>query len=148
MKSIFLPLTVLLFLFSCQKKEGFNEEEIFPMNDIASGKEYDSLYIEAIEKGNCDAFFELYKDMMEYADKSPILEFSKKTIQKDADCIPAQEAYFNALCRKYEIRDYYEYAGRDIRKMNKSDYDEAMKFLKMMLQNKYITQSEFDAVIK
>ena len=86
--------------------------------------------------------------MMEYADKSPILEFSKKTIQKDADCIPAQEAYFNALCRKYEIRDYYEYAGRDIRKMNKSDYDEAMKFLKMMLQNKYITQSEFDAVIK
>lgn len=144
MKYIFISI-VLSFLFSCQKK---NQEEVFPMNHIATGKEYDSLYAAATEKGDCDAFFEIYQDMMEYADKSPILELSKKTIEKDSLCENARKAYFDALCGKYGIRDYYEYAGRDIRKMDKQDYDEAIKCLKILLEHKAITQSEYDAVIK
>lgn len=148
MKKLVAIIIILLF-FSCQKtKEKFNQEEIMPMNQIASGKEYDSLYISATEKGNCDAFFELYIDAMEYADKSPILDLSKKTIKTNPDCTDAQKAYFDSLCRKYNIRDDFELSGRDIRKMNNQDYHEAIKCLKYLVDNKVITKSEFDSIIK
>ena len=152
MKNLFIIIITLL-LFSCQKTEKildekFNQEKITPMNQIASDQEYDSLYIEATEKGNCDAFFELYKDAMESADKSPILELSRKTMKINSECWSAKSAYFDALCRKYDIRDYYELAGRDIRKMNKQDYNEAVKVLNQMLKDEIITKSEFDSVIK
>lgn len=151
-KNLFI-ITILFLLFSCQKNERitekkFNQEEVTPMNQIVSAQEYDSLYIEATKKGNCDAFFELYKDAMEYADKSPILEFSKKTINVNPNCYNAQSVYFDALCRKYGIIDHYELAGRDIRKMEKQDYHEAVKVLKQMFKDKIITKSEFDSVIK
>ena len=136
---------VHLFLLNCKKKPEI--EEITSMNQIASGREYDSLYSKA-SQGNCNAFFELYIDMMEYQDKSPILKLSRKAFKKNKNCEPILSAYFNSLCRKYEIKDVYEIAGRDIRKMNDEDYSEAIECLKLMLKDGYITQNDYDKVIK
>ena len=147
MKNLIVLVTLLLVL-SCQKKEKINQDEAFPMNQIAFGKEYDSLYFAASRKGDCDAFFELYKDIMEEQDKSKILKLAKETININPTCGIAQSAYFNELCRKNNIRDYYEYAGRDITKMTKEDYKEALKTLNIMLKTGEIEKSEFNEIIK
>lgn len=117
------------------------------MNQIAQDRVYDSLYASA-SNGNCEAFFELYIDMMEYQDKSSILILSKNTFDKNNNCELAQSAYFDALCRKYGIRDYSEIAGRDLSKMNHADYLEAIKCLQLMLINGYIEKADYDQVIK
>lgn len=117
------------------------------MNQIAKDGEYDSLYASA-SNGNCEAFFELYIDMMENQDKSSILILSKNTFDKNNNCEIALSAYFDALCRKYGIRDYYEIAGRNLSKMNRADYLEAIKCLQLMLKNGYIGKSDYENVIK
>jgi len=149
--------TILFILFlqiiSCEKTEKFdlpeNQDEVITMNSLSG--DYDSIVHRVKNFGDKDAYSELFyhlKDSNFTARTDTLMVYSKIMAEKYHD-EGAYIDYLDALTEKYNVeKDIGNYSTIDISKLEPIKKEKVINWLNKMLQNKIISQKEFNEVKK
>lgn len=144
---------LLLQIISCEKKEKFdlpeNQDEVITMNSLSGN--YDSIVNRVKNFGDKDAYSELFyhlKDSNFTARTDTLMIYSKIMAEKYHD-ERAYIDYLDAITEKYNVENNIgNYSTVDISKLESKEKKQVIDWLNKMLQNKIISQKEFNEVKK
>jgi hypothetical protein len=139
-------LIILTLLAACKSK---NQEKSVSINQTTDN--YDSLTYKVKAKGDTSAYDELFYGFID-SNKAERTDSVLRYSRIMAESFHYDRAYFDylrALCEKNNIENNWD----SLSELNLTKIDEASKaaitsWLNQMLQNKIITQEEFDSVKK
>lgn len=148
--SIYLYITISLIFFSCKNSNTakINIEEAETISQITTN--YDTLIDKVKNKGDIDAYNELYYGFLDSGNSDGIdsvLVYSK-IMAKKYNCKIAYLHYFNSICKKNRIDPYNDYSKINLKKLDYTSKSEAIFCLEKMLENKTINKDDFNKVIK
>lgn len=155
MRLIIIILTICLFC-ACKKnkieqenhqdKSYTNVDKVITMNSIS---DYDSLTLIVSKKGDTIAFKELYfylMDTNESGRTDSLMKYSKLMVEK-YNYKEAYVIYLKSFSEKYNINfDGVNYNLISLTNSNLEVNMEAKEWLKKMLNDKVITQKQFESI--
>ncbi len=149
--------TILFILFlqiiSCEKNEKIdlpeNQDEVITMNSLSG--DYDSIVNRVKNFGDKDAYSELFYSFKDsnFAERTDSLMVYSKIMAEKYHDERAYIDYLDALTEKYNVeKDIGNYSTIDISKLDPNEKEKVINWLNKMLQNKIISQKEFNEVKK
>ncbi len=150
-KTILLILS--LHLISCEKNEKFdlpeNQDKVITMNSLSG--DYDSIVNRVKNFGDKEAYSELFYYLKDsnFAERTDTLMIYSKIMAEKHNNENAYIDYLDAITEKYNVKkDLGNYSTIDISKLEPKEKKQITNWLNKMLQNKIISQKEFNEVKK
>ncbi|WP_375182030.1 hypothetical protein [Chryseobacterium sp.] len=147
---VIIVLISIIILNSCREKKSFNkpinQNEVVSINNISN---YDSITNLVKNKGNIEAYDELYYFLMDSnkEDRTDTVMYYSKIMAEKYNNETAYYNYFKALCEKYNVSvDFSDFSKIDMSKMDSSSKKQIKDWLKKMLEKKVITKEQYNSV--
>ncbi len=140
-----LILLIFLVFNSCKKQENLNNA--VSISQITT--DYDTLTNRVKNKGNIDAYDELFYGLMDSnkAGRTDSLMIYSKIMAEKYNYEKAYIDYITALCEKNNMKfEYSDFSSINILLMDKISKIQAEDWLKKMLEKKVITQEQYNSV--
>lgn len=152
-----IKITVLFILLiqiiSCEKTEKFhfpeNQDKVISMNSLSG--DYDSIVNRVNNFGDKDAYSELFYYLKDsnFIERTDTLMVYSKIMAEKYYYERAYFDYLDALIEKYNVEyEFGNYSTLDISKLEPKEKKQVIYWLNKMLQNKIISQKEFNEVKK
>jgi len=158
MKKIITFILILNFI-SCNKSEknetkinldlSQKQSEIIIMNSIS--QDYDSIINRVKVHGDKEAYSELFYHLKDtnFEGRTDTLMFYSKTMALKFNYEKAYIDYLDAVTEKYKIeKNISDYSTINLSNLKTTEKNEIIEWLKIMLENKIISNIQYDEVIK
>ena len=158
MKKIITFILILNFI-SCNKSEKNetninldltqNQSEIITMNSIS--QDYDSIINRVKVYGDKEAYSELFYHLKDtnFEGRTDTLMFYSKIMALKFNYEKAYIDYLDAVTEKYKIeKNIDDYSTINLSNLKTTEKNEIIEWLKIMLENKIISNIQYDEVIK
>ncbi|WP_428067663.1 hypothetical protein [Chryseobacterium gambrini] len=147
---VIIVLISIIILNSCRENKllnkPINQDKVVPISNISN---YDSITNLVKNKGNVDAYDELYYFLMDSnkEDRTDTVMYYSKIMAEKYNNETAYYNYFKALCEKYNVGvDFSDFSKIDMSKMDSSSKKQIKDWLKKMLEKKVITKEQYNSV--